>query len=203
MIMKNQIFLGLIGPIASGKGFAGKHIEKKYGFKRIVMGDLIRAVARKKHVKPTREHLRKFQKEYTKKYGRDYFINLAIKKGKESGKKRIAIDGLRYPEQARVAKKNSAIIILFTANPEIRFKREKERGRTGAPQTFQEFKKQEAKEWKIFHFKKTIEYADYIINNDGTPQELYKKVDALMMKILKFSACRKSRGFSSMKKILN
>jgi len=183
--MKNQIFLGLIGPIASGKGFAGKHLEKKYSFKRIVMGDLIRAIARKKHVKPFRDNLRKFQKEYTKKYGRDYFINLAIKKAKESGKKRIAIDGIRYPEQAKVAKENGAVIILFTATPEIRFKREKERGRTGAPKTFQQFQKQEAKEWKMFHFKKTIEYADYVINNDGTEQELYKNVDSVMKKILK------------------
>jgi len=186
MIMKNQIFLGLIGPIASGKGFAGKHLEKKYGFKRIVMGDLIRAVARKKHVKPTREHLRKFQKEYTRKYGRDYFINLAIEKGRKSGRKKVIIDGIRYPEQAKQAKKKAhTILILFNASPEIRFKREKERGRAGHPETFKDFKRQEKKEWKVFNFKKTIKYADYTINNSGTPQQLYQKVDALMKKILK------------------
>ena len=49
--------LGLIGPVGSGKGIVSNYLIKKYGFKRIMMGNLVRAVAKKEKIPITRKNL--------------------------------------------------------------------------------------------------------------------------------------------------
>ena len=72
--MKNKLpTLGLMGKMGSGKGYASKYLAKKYGYKIIGMGNIVRAVARKERMKPTRENLESLQKKYSKN-GKDFVI---------------------------------------------------------------------------------------------------------------------------------
>jgi len=178
--------IGLLGTIGSGKTAAGDYLEAKRGFYRVIMGNLVREVARKEGLEITRENLQKIQKKYRDKYGQEYFIKLTIKKLKESGKKNLLIDGIRTPTDARVAKENWAVLILIDAKPSLRYERIVSRGREGEEKTtLADFKEDEAREWKLLNFKETLKYADYKLLNNGNIKQLYSKIDKALEKILK------------------
>ena len=180
--MEKRIVIGLLGTIGSGKGTAAKFLKKKYGFKIVTMGNMIRMLARKLKIPVSRKSLQDLQEKYRKRYGEDYFINLVWQKINASKHKRWIIDGIRNNADAFVSKKNDAVLVFIDAKPEIRFERMKKRGRRGFSKTLEEFKEEEKREWKLFNFKKTINYAQYKIDNSRGQKELFCNIDKLIKK---------------------
>ena len=177
MVLKN---LGLMGKMGSGKGFAARYLAKKYNYKVITMGNFVRTLARKEKIKPTRENLEKLQKKYSKIYRHDYVIEKVIEKAKTM-RGPLLLDGIRKPLQAKLAKKNlGTVLIEIYAAPKIRFERMKRRGRKSDSNAFEEFKKIEAQEDKIFGINKTLRMADFKINNDDGKQGLYSDLDKII-----------------------
>ncbi len=177
------MIIGITGTIGSGKGVAAKHLKRKYHFNTINLGNIIRSIAKKEHVEPTRDKLHRLQEKYHKKHGKDYIISLAFEKINKNKWKNVAIDGIRLPEQAIFAKRNKIKLIFIDASPVVRFERMKKRHRHNYSKTLQQFKKEEAKEWKNFNLRKTFSYADYKIFNNGSEKELFKKIDKIMKKL--------------------
>ena len=166
--------------MGSGKGFAARYLAKKYNYNIISMGNIVRAVARREKMKPTRENLEKLQKEYSEKYGKDFVLIEVLKKA-EKMKGPIILDGIRKPVQARLAKKKlDAVLIDIHAAPKIRFSRLKKRGRKSDSKAFDEFKRIEAKEDKVFGISRTLKMADFRINNDDGKPRLYRDLDSLI-----------------------
>lgn len=175
--------LGVFGPMGSGKGFAAKYLSKKYGYRIISMGNIVRALARKKHAKPTRLNLEKIQREYRKKYGDDFVIRETIKKARASSKP-VILDGVRSVIDARTAKKELGVkMILVDAAPEVRYQRMKKRRRADFPRTIEEFKKVEASENRTFHMNKTFSYADYKVDNGNGQKYFYSQLDKIVKKL--------------------
>lgn len=182
--MKTIPNLGIIGKMGSGKGYASKHLAKKYGYKIIGMGNIVRGVARKEKMKPTRENLEKLQKKYSN-HGKDFVIEKVLEKV-SSMKGPIILDGIRKPNQAKFAKeKLHAVLIEVYTDPMIRFERMKRRGRAGSPQTFEEFKIVEAKEEKVFHINRALKMAKFRINNCDGVKRFYHDLNSIMKKIIK------------------
>jgi dephospho-CoA kinase len=175
--------LGVFGPAGGGKGIAAKYIARKYRYNIINMGNIVRALARKEHLKPTRENLEKLQAKYSKIYRQDFVIEHALEKAFKS-RKPVILDGIRKPIQARLAKERlHAKLILVDAKPELRFERMKKRRRTGFAENLEEFKKQEKKEDKVFNLKKTFSMADYRIDNSNGMKYLINQINKVMKKI--------------------
>lgn len=176
--------LGLIGPAGSGKGIAAEYLARKFKYNVISMGDIVRAVAKKEHLLPTRENLEKLQAKYSKQYGQDFVIGHALEKASKI-RGPIILDGIRKPIQAKLAKQTlKAKLILINADPEIRFERMKKRRRkSGFSKTFEDFKKLEKKEDKVFNLRKTCSMADYKVDNSRDQKWLYSQLDKVMGKI--------------------
>ena len=178
--MKN---IGILGPAGSGKGTAANFFVKKYRYKSLTMSDTLRAIAKEKKIKPTRENLHKLQGVYRKKYGTDFIIKEVLKKTKGI-KKPIVLDGIRSIPDVKGAKKHLKIkLILVDAPPKIRFKRLKKRRRKGFPRTFEDFKKMEKEENRAFKFKKVFKHADYKIINSKDKNSLNKDLQKLIPKL--------------------
>ena len=178
--------IGLLSDIGAGKTVAGRYISEKYKFHRYTISSYIRAKAREQKKKPTRGNLFKIARNLENEHGKDYFIKKIAEDAKEDKAEKIVIDGLRAPYQIKACRQvfKGIKFVLIKAKPEIRFKRIKERGRTGAPKTFKEFKEMERNEWKEFNFKKVFKMADYVLHNNGTIEEFYKKIDSVLRKII-------------------
>lgn len=174
--------IGLLGTIGSGKTTVSDYLVKK-GFERVVMGNLVREVAKKEGLELTRENLQAIQKKYRDNFGQEYFIKEAVERLKSSGKEKLLIDGVRTPTDASEAKKAGAVLILIDAPKKIRFERLRARKREGDAQTFEQFLEQEKREWEMLRFRKSLKYVDYKIDNSRSIKELYKKIHSLLEKI--------------------
>lgn len=182
--MAKQILVGLLGTIGSGKTTVSDYLVKKYRFYRIMMGDIVRGVARKLRLDVTRENLTELGAGHIRPYTKKYWIDEAVRIAKKSKKSRVLIDGIRKPIDALIAKRNGAVFILIDAKPEIRYNRIVRRKREDEKQeSFSKFKRDEERERKFFNFKKTLGYVDYKIDNSGTVKALHKQVDKLIRKI--------------------
>lgn len=178
--------IGVLGKIGSGKGTFSEYLRDKYGYKVIVMGDIVREIAAKLGLEPNRENLQRIQKEFTSKYGQDYFAREVVRRIKEGGWENVVIDGMRRPLDVEVPKKefgDKLIVVLIEADPKIRFERMRKRARVGDPQTLEEFLAQERREMELFNLEKAFSYAQYRIENNGTLEEFYKKIDEFMREV--------------------
>lgn len=180
-----HILIGLLGTIGAGKTIVSDYLVEKHGFYRVIMGNLVREVAKKEGLELTRENLQEIQKKYRDNFGQEYFIKETIKRLNESGNEKLLIDGIRTPTDATEAKKAGTVLILIDAPEKVRFERLKARRREGDAQTFEQFLNQEKREWEMLRFKESLKYVDYKIENSRSIKELYKKIDKLMESLIK------------------
>lgn len=185
--MKEELFVvAVTGTIAAGKGAASDYF-KKLGFKKITSSDYLRREAEIRGISCSRENLRKIQAWLRKEYGEDYLVSKIIETilTKDHLKNsRVVIEGLRTPFDVKLAKKRlNAKIIFLDAKPEIRFLRQKARGRIGFKKTYPEFLEEEAIEQANFDFHITRKMSDFFIENNGGKEELYKKLKVIVKKL--------------------
>lgn len=175
--------IGLVGLIGSGKDVVSNILCEKYGFEKIVMGDIVREFATKLGRTHSRDDLQRTQKEYREKYGDEFFGKEVVKKIKENRWSKVVINGIRIPEDVKVPKRefgDDMVVVLIDAEPRLRFERLRKRKRVGDPDTFKEFQRQEENEKKLFNFKGVLKYVDYIIDNNSTLEELERNVDRFL-----------------------
>jgi len=181
--MDNVKVVCVLGLIGSGKDEVANYLERKYGYKKIVMGDIIREFAKKDGLDITRENLQMIQKKYRDKFGVLFFAKEVIKIIEKNEWRKIVIVGSRRPEETKFFKDffgNNIILILVEAESKIRFERLLKRNREGDPKTFEEFIQQEKNEMKLFNFDETFKYADYKIDNNGDFNKLHAQIDEIL-----------------------
>jgi len=179
MKMKKRL-IGLTGTNGAGKGEAAAFLEKK-GYKYFSLSDLIREELRKKGKEPTRNNLIKMGNELREKFGPDILARLVMKKIKD----KAVIDSIRSPKEVEYLKKQKGFIFLAIDAPvELRFERARKRGREESASTLGEFIKKETEEMterkKGQQLQNCMKMADFLIINDGSLEELYKKLEELL-----------------------
>ena len=175
--------IGIVGKIGSGKDTAAEYLNKKYSFKSVNIGDLVRKEAKNKKLVPTRINLTRVSKEFTDKFGKDYWSKRAIKKIKSFKGSKFVITGIRRLEDyERISStfKNFEFY-LIDAKPKLRFKRMRKRARPGDPKTYLQFLKQEYHEFRLYgNFNKTLSNINSKIDNNKTRNALYKNLDKII-----------------------
>ncbi len=175
--------IGLTGLIGSGKDTVSDYISKKYGYRIVVMGDIVRELATELGRSHSRDNLHLTQKEYVEKYGIEYFAKRVVEKIRRNNWQKVVINGIRRPEDASVPKgefKKDMVVALVDAPPQVRFERMKARMRADDPQTMEEFIRQEENELALFRWSETMKFVENRINNDGTVEELHKNIEAFI-----------------------
>jgi dephospho-CoA kinase len=188
-VKKDVLIIGLSSLPGGGKDYIADILTKKYGFYKISPGDIIREkLSRMKKGKISREEQQKLQDILRKRYGKDYVMELCLKRIKSIKKDRIAIAGIRFPNDIRFFKRQKDIRfynIFVYAPVKIRFKRTMDRKRIDAPASYKEFLKGDRNERKIFNLKETEKLSDFKLeNSENESVELEKKIKNIIEKTM-------------------
>lgn len=119
-----MIPVGVVGPIASGKGTLCGYLEENFKARRITLSEIIAEEAVKRKIDPKiRENLQKLGDELRKEFGGAILAEKAIEKLSEENIDYEIIDGVRAVQEAQYIKSKSGYIIGLDAALEERFER--------------------------------------------------------------------------------
>ncbi len=170
----------IVGMPGSGKSVIAK-AARDLGIPVYNMGDVVREETMRRYGKITPELMRKTSIELRKEYGPQVIALRTIeriKKDKHDGF--VVIDGVRSLDEVNVFMQyGDVIIIAIHASPKTRFRRILERKRPGDPTSWEEFRERDLTELK-FGIGNVIALADYMIVNEGTIEEAYKRAREIL-----------------------
>ncbi len=172
--------IGITGTNAAGKGTAAKFFIRR-GYDYYSLSDELRAILKDQGIKITRDSLTFMGNDIRKEKGAGYLAERVIKKLKGEA----VIDSIRNEGEVEAMRKlGKFVLIAIDAPIETRFKRAQERQRGEDHKSFEEFKEQEAEEMDGAqmqqHLGKLMDMADVTIQNDGSVDELYAKLEEVL-----------------------
>lgn len=178
--------IGITGTLGAGKGTVVDYLIKYKKFKHYSVSGYLKEELVKKNLEINRTNLQDIGNELREKFGPSY-ITEQLFQSAQSNKDNAIIESIRNPKEAEFIKQHGGKLIAVTADQKTRFERIKERQSEKDNVTFEEFQKQEEREMQnsdpnAQNLPKCIEMADYIINNDGSLENLYEQIEKISNK---------------------
>lgn len=176
-----MMIIGLTGTICAGKGEIVKYLKSK-GFEYFVYSDILREEAEKRGIEPTRENLQKLGSSMKIEYGNGVLSRKILEKIKTN---KAVVDGVRTPSEVRELRKAGNFFLIGVNAPQrLRYERLRKRGREGDPTDFRRFKRADNLEnrgkTEGQQINKCLKMADFLIINNGSLDDLKKKVDKVL-----------------------
>lgn len=183
--------IGAVGFNGSGKDELVNYLRKRCGIPVISAGDVVRDIAQKEGIPPTRDNLRDIAEEYIARFGEDYFMKRLINIIEENRWKVVGITGIRTLSDVLCLKsrfgQDFILVNVEVCDPRIRYERTRLRGEARDPKTYEEFLQQDDREEETFRISQAIKHADMKINNDDTLEAFYRRIDeSLIRQILPY-----------------
>ncbi len=180
-----KIILGLTGEMASGKSSVAKYVSDKYEADVFRFSNILRDALKRIYKDNSRENLQIMSTMLREAFGEDILARAMADDARTSDSHVIAVDGVRRLGDIEHLKKVDGFYLIYLeADIEKCHARLSVRGENidDNGKTFEEFKKDRAREAErqIIELK---EYADIIIDNNGTLEELYNKINEFISKI--------------------
>jgi dephospho-CoA kinase len=188
-VKTDSLVIGLSALPGGGKDYVADILSENYGFYKISPGDIIREkLSKMKKGKISREEQQKLQNILRKKYGKDYVMELCLKRIKKLKKDKVAISGIRFPNDIKFFKKQKGIRfynIFIHAPVKVRFERTMTRKRIDAPGSYREFLDGDRNEKRIFNLNETEKNSDFKLENGKNNSiELKKMIKKIIQKTM-------------------
>ncbi len=180
----SKIILGLAGEIASGKGTTAKYICEKHGGNSHRFSTALRDVAARMYLEESRENLQKISTIFRENFFDDILSAVIAKDVLNDEHKIIAIDGVRRMADISYLQKIPGFkLVYIEAEMKKRYERIIGRGENtdDKTKTFEEFQKDHEREAER-QIKDLKNQAEYVIDNNGSLDELYKQIDEIIKK---------------------
>ncbi|ALM75607.1 Dephospho-CoA kinase [Thermococcus barophilus] len=185
------MIIGVVGKIAAGKTTIAKFLEEN-GFCRISCSDPLidllthnvdaysRIPELPQKAEPTRDKLIEYGRYLKETYGEDILIRLALDKMRHC--KDVVIDGVRSRGEIEAIKRRGGAIIYVEAKPELRYERlvRRKAEKDKDINSFDDFKRMDDEEERLYHTSKLKDLADFVIVNEGTLGDLRKEVKKIL-----------------------
>lgn len=190
MLIERKMVIGLVGPIASGKGEIANFLRQK-GFSYFSLSERVREETSKRGLILEREMLQNVGDSLRKEFGNDVLAKRTLELIEEAPNSNIVIDGIRNPAEIVFLKENLNIFLVgVTAPREIRLKFYLERNRDSDPKKAEDFYKVDERdsgrnqESYGQQVGICLKKSDFIIENTGTLKDLKIKIEKLLEKLL-------------------
>jgi dephospho-CoA kinase len=169
--------IGLTGTNGAGKGEAAAFLGTR-GFACLSLSDVLREELAARSLAASRDNLIAVGNELRGRFGPDVLARRTMDKVRGPS----VIDSIRNPREVEYLRRQEGFVLIAIDAPiEVRFARAKARGRDESAATLEEFRAKEEIEMAGSEtgqqLAKCMAMADRLVANDGTLEELRRKVE--------------------------
>lgn len=177
-----KIVLGFTGLIASGKDTASDYFAEKYKAEQVKFSASMKDIMNRVYIEPVRKNYQILSKILRESFGQDLFSKVVANDVKNSQADLVIVDGIRrIPDIDYLKNIEGFKLIAIQVDAKTRFDRLKQRSEKPGDKTktWEEFQKEDKAETEIT-IPEIMAQADVVIDNNGTLEDLYKKLDELV-----------------------
>lgn len=176
--------MGITGTIGSGKGTVVEILKEK-GFKHFSARALITEEIKRRNLPVNRDSMVLVGNDWRNKYGASYVAEELYRRAKIAGGNAV-IESLRtVGEIESLRMKGDFMLLAVDAEVEVRYERLHKRGLETDDVSFEQFSAQEQREFissdpNKQNLSACIELADHLIINNGSVEELKRKIERIL-----------------------
>lgn len=177
-----KLILGFAGEIASGKGTVAEYLVKNHSAVSYRFSTMLRDILDRLHIEYSRDHFNRLSGALRQAFGEDTLAKAMFEDTRLDNHEIIVVDGIRRPEDITFLKNSPDFrFIYIESDIKTRYERITKRNENSddVQKTFAEFEADHLKETEL-QIKDSKEYANYVINNDGSPEEMFAQVDEII-----------------------
>ncbi|HLD60904.1 MAG TPA: AAA family ATPase [Patescibacteria group bacterium] len=180
-----KIILGLIGEMASGKSTVTQYLKEKHNAVTFRFSDVLRDILNRLHIENTRANLQTLSTVLRQNFSEDILSKVLAADAEAAEQPFIITEGIRRPSDITYLQELPGFhLIALNADERIRYERLiARRENTDDPnKSWTEFKTegQQESEQKI---KEVAAAAEFVVDNNGTIEQLYKQIDAIVERL--------------------
>jgi dephospho-CoA kinase len=181
----NKVILGLAAELAGGKGTVAKYIVENYSGSSYRFSTMLRDILSRIYLPDSRENMQKLSTILRQNFGEDTLAKVMAEDVKKDDHGVVAVDGVRRPADIKYLKEIPGFkLVYIETGIENRFERIRKRGENpdDVTKTLEQFKKDQKGEADA-QIRNMKEHADFIVDNNGAFENLYKQIDEIILKI--------------------
>jgi dephospho-CoA kinase len=178
-----KIILGLAGEMASGKGTSAKYIVEKYAGNSHRFSTMLRDVLGRLYLDQSRENMSRLSTIVRENFGEDALAKVVAEDVKRGMHDYVAVDGVRRLADIKYLKEIPQFkLVYIETDMRVAYDRLVKRGENTDDygKTFEEFQKEHELETEL-QIKGLKEFADYVVDNNGTLEDLHMQFDKILM----------------------
>ena len=190
--------IGLVGPLASGKGIVADYLLKDYGFVSFSLSFMVHEERKKRGIASfTRATLQDIGDDLRKKEGEGVLAKHAVAYLQSQNESSVVIEGIRNPgEVAYLRTLPHFYLIAIDSDVKLRFERVIKRGKPWDPKDWETFIQVNERDLGDKNNKcgqqvrACMNLADTHIKNDSNLQNLYGQIEKIAQGNMIFSSAR-------------
>ncbi|KKP69303.1 hypothetical protein A2X44_04095 [candidate division CPR3 bacterium GWF2_35_18] len=189
--LSEKLLIGIVGPLASGKGAVAEFLRSQYGFVSFTLSHLVHEELEKRGIKNfTRKDLQDIGNELRKEFGDQVLAERALDKLKKDGMPLIIIEGIRNPGEVKFLKKQKHFyLISVNADSKVRFSRLTFRNKPWDPKDWKAFMKVSRRDLgknegrSGQQVSRCMNMANFKITNNRDLADVYRQMDRVIFQI--------------------
>lgn len=177
----SKIIIGLVGPLASGKGTVKKYLVEKYKAEDCRFSTILRDILNRANIEISRTNLQKVSTILRQNFGEDTLAKAIANDAKNFTADVIVVDGVRREADIKFLRElPNFILVSVEADSKIRYERMVRRNENKGDdlKTYEDFMKDHLAETEM-EIPAVMNSANFKLNNNGSPEDLCKQIDQL------------------------
>ncbi|MFH1326267.1 MAG: AAA family ATPase [Candidatus Falkowbacteria bacterium] len=185
-MIQKKLIIGLVGEIASGKGTVVDYLVNKHNASQHKFSTSLRDLLQRLYLDVNRQNMQNISTVLREHFSQDLLAKVIAEDVANDNNQFIIIDGVRRFSDITYLKKLPEFKLVYVKTDiKKRYERIIERQENTDDQfkTFEQFQKDNQAETEQ-EILKVAETADYVINNNGTMEELQQRVDEVISNLI-------------------